>query len=178
MKCPYCGYKEDKVVDSRSSSVGNSVRRRRECLKCERRFTTYEYIEQIPLLVVKKDSRRETFDRSKVLSGIIKACEKRPVSLQKMEDIVASVERIIMRKYDKEIPASAVGELVMEKLSGIDDVAYVRFASVYRQFKDVNQFMRELQGLLGPRLRREAGKDVNRETKSEKKKPLPARRKK
>lgn len=156
MKCPYCGHQEDKVIDSRSSSEGNSVRRRRECLKCERRFTTYEYIDQIPLLVVKKDGRREAFDRSKVLSGIIKACEKRPVSLQKMEDTVASVERIIMRKYEKEIPVSAVGELIMEKLAGIDDVAYVRFASVYRQFKDVNQFMRELQGLLGPRLRREA----------------------
>lgn len=164
MKCPYCGHQEDKVIDSRSSSEGNSVRRRRECLKCERRFTTYEYIDQIPLLVVKKDSRREAFDRSKILSGIIKACEKRPVSLQKMEDVVASVERIIMRKYDKEIPASALGELVMEKLAGIDDVAYVRFASVYRQFKDVNQFMRELQGILG--------KDVKKETKSENKKPL------
>ncbi len=168
MKCPYCGYQEDKVIDSRSSGEGNSVRRRRECLKCERRFTTYEYIDQIPLLVVKKDGRREAFDRSKVLSGIIKACEKRPVSLQKMEDIVASVERIIMRKYEKEIPVSAVGELIMEKLAGIDDVAYVRFASVYRQFKDVNQFMRELQGLLGPRLRPprrasgETGKDVKK----------------
>lgn len=149
MKCPYCGYKEDKVIDSRSSSQGNSIRRRRECLKCERRFTTYEYIEKIPLLVVKKDGRRESFDRNKILSGIIKACEKRPVSLQKMEDIVTSIERSVMRKYEKEIPASVVGELVMEKLSGVDDVAYVRFASVYRQFKDVNQFMKELHEMLG-----------------------------
>lgn len=155
MKCPYCGYKEDKVIDSRSSSEGNSVRRRRECLKCERRFTTYEHIEQIPLLVVKKDGRRESFDRSKILSGIIKACEKRPVSLQKMEDVVTSIERIVMRKYEKEIPASVLGELIMEKLATIDDVAYVRFASVYRQFKDVNQFMKELQDILGKGVRKE-----------------------
>ena len=157
MKCPYCGYKEDKVIDSRSSSQGNSVRRRRECLKCERRFTTYEHIEQIPLLVVKKDGRRESFDRSKILSGIIKACEKRPVSLQKMEDMVISIERIVMRKYEKEIPVAIVGELVMEKLAGVDEVAYVRFASVYRQFKDVNQFMQELQDILGKGGRKEGG---------------------
>lgn len=149
MKCPYCGYKEDKVIDSRSSSEGNSVRRRRECLKCERRFTTYEYIEQIPLLVVKKDSRRESFDRNKILSGIVKACEKRPVSREKMEDVVTSIERIVMRKYEKEIPSTVIGELIMEKLFAIDDVAYVRFASVYRQFKDVNQFMSELKEILG-----------------------------
>ena len=149
MKCPYCGYKEDKVIDSRSSSGGNSIRRRRECLKCERRFTTYEYIEQIPLLVVKKAGQREPFDRTKILSGIIKACEKRPVSMQKMEDMVTSIERIVMRKYEKEIPSTIVGELIMEKLAEIDDVAYVRFASVYRQFKDVNQFMKELQEILG-----------------------------
>ena len=155
MKCPYCRYKEDKVVDSRSSSEGNSVRRRRECLKCERRFTTYEYIEHIPLLVVKKDGRRESFDRNKILSGIIKACEKRPVSLQKMEDVVTSIERIVMRKYEKEIPASVLGELIMEKLAAIDDVAYVRFASVYRQFKDVNQFMKELQDILVKGVRKE-----------------------
>ena len=155
MKCPYCGYKEDKVIDSRSSSAGNSVRRRRECLKCESRFTTYEHIEQIPLLVVKKDGRRESFDRSKILSGIIKACEKRSVSLQKMEDMVISIERIVMRKYEKEIPAAVIGELVMEKLADADEVAYVRFASVYRQFKDVNQFMQELQDILGKGGRKE-----------------------
>lgn len=154
MKCLYCGYREDKVIDSRSSSEGNSIRRRRECLKCQRRFTTYEYIEQIPLLVVKKDGRREAFDRNKVLSGIIKACEKRPVSLQKMKDLVTSVERIIMRKYEKEMPAAVVGELIMEKLAAIDDVAYVRFASVYRQFKDVKQFMGELQDILGKAMRK------------------------
>lgn len=155
MKCPYCGYKEDKVIDSRSSSGGNSIRRRRECLKCERRFTTYEYIEQIPLLVVKKAGQREPFDRTKILSGIIKACEKRPVSMQKMEDMVTSIERIVMRKYEKEIPSTIVGELIMEKLAEIDDVAYVRFASVYRQFKDVNQFMKELQEILGKGTKRE-----------------------
>lgn len=155
MKCPYCGYREDKVIDSRSSSGGNSIRRRRECLKCERRFTTYEYIEQIPLLVVKKAGQREPFDRTKILSGIIKACEKRPVSMQKMEDVVTSIERIVMRKYEKEIPSTIVGELIMEKLAEIDDVAYVRFASVYRQFKDVNQFMKELQEILGKGTKRE-----------------------
>ncbi len=172
MKCPYCSYKEDKVIDSRSSSGGNSVRRRRECLKCERRFTTYEYIEQIPLLVVKKDSRREPFDRNKILSGIIKACEKRPVSLQKMEDVATSIERIVMRKYEKEIPSTIVGELIMEKLAEIDDVAYVRFASVYRQFKDVNQFMKELQDILG--------KGVRKEPKTSKSKPkvLPKKKRK
>lgn len=148
MKCPYCGYKQDKVVDSRESSEGHSVRRRRECLKCERRFTTYEYIEQIPLLVIKKGGKRESFDRNKILSGIIKACEKRPISIQKMEDMVISIERIVMRKYEKEIPSAVIGELVMEKLATVDDVAYVRFSSVYRQFKDVNQFMKELKDIL------------------------------
>jgi len=148
MKCPYCGYDEDKVIDSRSSAEGHSVRRRRECLKCEKRFTTYEYIEQIPLLVVKKDSKRESFDRNKILSGIIKACEKRPISIEKIEDTVSSVERIIMRKYEKEVPSAVIGEIIMEKLAALDDVAYVRFASVYRQFKDVNQFMKELKDIL------------------------------
>ena len=158
MKCIYCGHLEDKVIDSRSSSEGNSVRRRRECLKCERRFTTYEYVERIPLLVVKKDARRESFDRNKILSGIIKACEKRPVSIQKIEDMVNSIERSMMRKYEKEIPSAVIGELIMEKLAGVDDVAYVRFASVYRQFKDVNQFMSELKDILG--------KDVKKEGKA------------
>jgi len=156
VKCPYCGYKEDKVIDSRSSAEGNSVRRRRECLKCEKRFTTYEHIEQIPLLVVKKDGRREAFERNKILSGIVKACEKRPVSLKMMESLVTSIERAVMRKYEKEIPASVVGELVMEKLAGVDEVAYVRFASVYRQFKDVNQFMNELQEILGKGVKKES----------------------
>lgn len=163
MKCIYCGHLEDKVIDSRSSAEGNSVRRRRECLKCERRFTTYEYIERIPLLVVKKDGRREAFDRNKILSGIVKACEKRSISLKMMEDMVASIERSAMRKYEKEMPASVVGELVMEKLASVDEVAYVRFASVYRQFKDVNQFMSELKDILG--------KDVKKEGKAISAKP-------
>ncbi len=149
MKCPSCGYKEDKVVDSRATAEESAVRRRRECLKCGKRFTTYEYIEEISLLVIKKDGRRESFDRKKMLAGVIRACEKRPVSVEKMEDIVTQVERSIQKKSDREVLASRIGELVMEKLKLIDDVAYVRFASVYRQFKDVGQFMVELKDILG-----------------------------
>ncbi|MFH0855922.1 MAG: transcriptional regulator NrdR [Candidatus Omnitrophota bacterium] len=149
MKCPYCGYKEDKVVDSRSTAEESAVRRRRECLKCARRFTTYEYIEEIALMVIKKDGRREAFDRKKILSGIIRACEKRPISIEKMEEIVVWVERAIHKKSDREVSSERIGELVMEKLKFLDDVAYVRFASVYRQFKDVGQFMVELKDILG-----------------------------
>jgi len=149
MRCPFCGYKEDKVVDSRATAEESAVRRRRECLKCGKRFTTYEYIEEISLLVIKKDGRRESFDRKKMLAGIIRACEKRPVSVEKMEDIVTQVERSIQKKSDREVLSSRIGELVMEKLKFIDDVAYVRFASVYRQFKDVGQFMVELKDILG-----------------------------
>ncbi|PIQ90615.1 MAG: transcriptional regulator NrdR [Candidatus Omnitrophica bacterium CG11_big_fil_rev_8_21_14_0_20_41_12] len=149
MKCPFCGYKEDKVVDSRSTAEESAVRRRRECLKCGKRFTTYEYVEENSLLVIKKDGRREAFDRKKILSGIIRACEKRPVSVEKMEDVITQVERLIQKKNDREVLASKIGELVMEKLKLIDDVAYVRFASVYRQFKDVGQFMVELKDILG-----------------------------
>ncbi|MBM3246324.1 MAG: transcriptional repressor NrdR [Candidatus Omnitrophica bacterium] len=148
MKCPYCGYKEDKVVDSRSTQEESAIRRRRECLKCGKRFTTYEYIEEASLMVIKKDGRREPFDRKKILGGIIKACEKRPVSMEKMEEIATAVERAIQKKSDREVAASRVGELVMEKLKQLDDVAYVRFASVYRQFKDVGQFMVELKDIL------------------------------
>jgi len=149
MRCPFCGYKEDKVVDSRATAEESAVRRRRECLKCGKRFTTYEYVEEVSLLVIKKDGRRESFDRKKVLSGIIRACEKRPVSVEKMEDVVTQVEHAIQKKSDREVLASRIGELVMEKLKLIDDVAYVRFASVYRQFKDVGQFMVELKDILG-----------------------------
>ncbi|MCG2714423.1 MAG: transcriptional regulator NrdR [Candidatus Omnitrophica bacterium] len=149
MKCPFCGYKEDKVVDSRATAEESAVRRRRECLKCGKRFTTYEYVEEISLLVIKKDGRRESFDRKKMLSGVIRACEKRPVSVEKMEDIVTQVERAIQKKSDREVLSSRIGELVMDKLKLIDDVAYVRFASVYRQFKDVGQFMVELKDILG-----------------------------
>ena len=154
MKCPYCGYKEDKVVDSRATAEESAIRRRRECLKCGKRFTTYEYIEEVSLMVIKKDGRREPFDRKKVLSGIIKACEKRPISMEKMEDIVIQIERAIQKKSDREVLASRIGELVMERLKVLDDVAYVRFASVYRQFKDLGQFMEELKDILGKEKRK------------------------
>lgn len=148
MKCPSCGYSETKVIDSRLSNDGASIRRRRECLKCEKRFTTYEYVDQVSLMVVKRDGRREPFDRKKIIAGLIKACEKRPVSIDKMEDITGEIERAIQRKYDREVNSKEIGELIMEKLAALDEVAYVRFASVYRQFRDVNQFMNELQGML------------------------------
>ena len=148
MKCPFCGYIEDKVVDSRSSSEGASVRRRRECIKCGRRFTTYEYIEEVPLMVVKKDGRREPFDRKKIQAGIMKDCEKRPISIEKIEDLVINIERTVLKKFDREVPSVFIGELIMQKLAELDEVAYVRFASVYRQFKDVNQFMKELKSIL------------------------------
>ena len=148
MKCPFCGFQEDKVIDSRASSEGASVRRRRECTKCARRFTTYEYIEEMPLMIVKKDNRREAFDRKKIQAGLFRACEKRPISVEKIDDLVTGIERAILKKFDREVPSGFVGELVMEKLAVLDEVAYVRFASVYRQFKDVNQFMKELKIIL------------------------------
>ncbi|MBM3248516.1 MAG: transcriptional repressor NrdR [Candidatus Omnitrophica bacterium] len=148
MKCPYCGNKNNKVVDSRESLEGASVRRRRECLKCKRRFTTYEHVEETPLMIIKKDGRREPYDRKKISSGLIKAFEKRPISMEKIEEIVENIERQVMRKFDKEAPSQAIGELVMEKLAKLDEIAYVRFASVYRQFKDVSQFMKELKVIL------------------------------
>jgi transcriptional repressor NrdR len=148
MKCPSCGNVEDKVVDSRLSPEGDSIRRRRECLKCQRRFTTYEHVEKSNVMVVKKDSRREPFDKNKLLAGLIKACEKRPVSMEKMQEIVDEVQRTLENRYEKEIPSKEIGEAVMKLLQKIDDVAYVRFASVYREFKDVNQFMSELSHLL------------------------------
>lgn len=148
MKCPYCGHKEDKVIDSRSSSDDETTRRRRECLKCAQRFTTYEYIEKTPLVVIKKDNSRETFERKKILSGVMKACEKRPISLEKMEQLVDKVEQELQKKLEREVASTEIGEIVMQELAGMDDVAYVRFASVYRQFKDVNQFMKELNSIL------------------------------
>ncbi len=151
MKCPFCLYDEDKVIDSRSSNEGKSVRRRRECIKCKKRFTTYEYIEEVPLMVIKKDGRREGFDRNKIISGILKACEKRPVSVEKVEVLVDKVEKELQKSFDKEVKAQVVGELVMDYLHKLDEVAYVRFASVYRQFKDINQFMKELKDLLSKR---------------------------
>lgn len=154
MKCPYCSYKEDKVVDSRATQEESAVRRRRECLRCGKRFTTYEYVEEVSLMVVKKDGRREPFDRKKILSGVIKACEKRPVGIERMEEIVTQVERAVQKKSDREVPSARIGELVMEKLKAVDDVAYVRFASVYRQFKDVGQFMLELKDILSKERRK------------------------
>lgn len=148
MKCIECNYHETKVIDSRLSSEGTSIRRRRECLKCEYRFTTYEYVESIPLMVVKRDGRRESFDRSKITAGLVKACEKRPVSIGKIEELTSELEREIQKKYDREVASKDIGELIMQMLVTLDEVAYVRFASVYRQFRDVNQFMNELKIML------------------------------
>jgi len=148
MKCPFCGFQEDKVVDSRTSKNGMAVRRRRECLECGKRFTTYEQVEEILPMVVKKDNRREPFDRHKILSGMRKACEKRPVSTALLEQTVDEIEKVIQNKLEKEIPGGEIGELVMRKLAELDEVAYVRFASVYRQFKDINAFMEEVKHLL------------------------------
>jgi transcriptional repressor NrdR len=148
MKCPYCGYKEDKVIDSRANAEDNAIRRRRECLKCQRRFTTYEHIEDMPLMVVKKNGQRQGFDRNKLIAGILKACEKRPVSAHKIESLVDSIERTLQRKDDKEVKSAQIGEMIMKRLHEIDEVAYVRFASVYRDFKDVTEFMKELKYVL------------------------------
>ena len=148
MKCPYCGYNESKVIDSRPTDDGNSIRRRRECLSCTKRFTTYEIMESVPVVVVKKDGSRQSFDRNKVLSGMVKACEKRPVSLEVLERATDEIEQTLLSSLEKEIPVENIGNLVMEKLKAIDEVAYVRFASVYRQFKDINTFMDELAKLL------------------------------
>ncbi len=149
MKCPYCGNFEDKVVDSRLGSEGNLVRRRRECLKCGRRFTTYERIEEAPLMVVKKDGRRESFERKKILAGLVKACEKRPISMERLEQLVDKIEFTLQKNYEKEVKSKEIGELLISMLQKVDDIAYVRFASVYRQFKDVSQFMKELKDLSG-----------------------------
>jgi len=148
MKCPFCGHDEDKVVDSRGSGDGTAIRRRRECLKCEKRFTTYEKIEEQELMVIKKDDRREPFDRHKVLAGLLKACEKRPVSMERLEGLVDELERELSQEFEREVPSKEIGERVMRRLHALDPVAYVRFASVYREFKDVEQFMRELKDLL------------------------------
>jgi len=147
MKCPYCGFGQDRVVDSRDTSDFR-IRRRRECLKCTKRFTTHEYVEQVSLLVIKKDGRRQAYDRSRVINGIMKACEKRPVSIQQIEDVAIEIERTIQKKYDREVESTVIGEQIMEKLYTLDEVAYVRFASVYRQFRDVSHFMNEIQGIL------------------------------
>lgn len=151
MKCPFCSHLEDKVVDSRESKEGEVIRRRRECLSCAKRFTSYERIDQIPQLVVKKDGRRERFDREKVLAGLMKACEKRPVPIKALEEIVDKVEAMVQERPDREVPTVEIGEFLMERLRDLDKVAFVRFASVYREFKDVDQFMATLKGLLETR---------------------------
>jgi transcriptional repressor NrdR len=148
MKCPFCAHLEDKVVDSRESREGEVIRRRRECLACGKRFTSYERIDQIPHLVVKKDGRRERFDREKVLAGLLKACEKRPVAVKTLEMIADKVESMVQESPDREVPTTEVGEFLMERLRELDKVAFVRFASVYRDFKDVDAFMATLKGLL------------------------------
>ena len=156
MKCPYCAHPESKVVDSRPSDEGASIRRRRECLACHKRFTTYETMESLPLVVIKKDGSRQTFDKSKLLNGMIRACEKRPVSVEQMERLVDDIEtelqneieQVLQNDMDREIPSAKIGELVMDRLREVDEVAYVRFASVYRQFKDIGTFMTELNKLL------------------------------
>ena len=148
MKCPYCGYKESKVVDSRPAEEGSSIRRRRECLSCGKRFTTYETVESMPMVVVKRDGSRQTFDRRKLVNGMLRACEKRPVSVAQLEKIGEEIEQELQNSLEREISTEHVGELVMDKLKSVDEVAYVRFASVYRQFKDINTFMSELNKLL------------------------------
>ena len=144
MKCPFCGFEESKVIDSRPTDEGEKIRRRRECIKCAKRFTTYEIIETVPIVVVKKDKTREVFDRSKLIKGMLTACEKRPVSMDMIEKAVSEIETTLQNSLDREVTSVHIGELVMDKLKGIDQVAYVRFASVYKQFKDVNAFMEEL----------------------------------
>ena len=149
MRCPFCGEDRDKVVDSRDARGGEAVRRRRECLACGRRYTTYEKVEDLPAMVVKKDGRREPFDRRKLLSGLVRACEKRPVAPRRLEKIADEIEALVGETSDREMPTSAIGELVMDRLREIDKVAYVRFASVYRQFEDVAEFFDELRSLMG-----------------------------
>ena len=149
MKCPHCGYEESKVVDSRHSEDGLSIRRRRECLKCQKRFTTYVTVEVLPIIVVKRDNSREPFDRNKIMNGMLRACEKRPVSTQDLENIVKEIETFVQNSLEREVTTQSIGEMVMERLKPLDEVAYVRFASVYRQFKDINTFMEELAKLLG-----------------------------
>jgi transcriptional repressor NrdR len=148
MRCTYCGFLESKVIDSRESKKGISIRRRRECLSCKRRFTTYEKIEEIPYMVVKKDGTRQPFDAQKLLKGMMKACEKRPIQISQLEEIVEEIESLVQERPDKEIGVAEIGGLVMERLKGLDKVAYVRFASVYREFGDVAEFRRELEDLM------------------------------
>ena len=148
MKCPFCSFEESKVIDSRPTDEGQRIRRRRECLSCGKRFTTYEIIESLPIIVINKDKSRETFNRDKLMTGLLRACEKRPVSIDTLDNMIDEIETTLQNSLDREVSSEKIGQLVMEKLKKIDEVAYVRFASVYRQFKDINTFMRELNKLL------------------------------
>jgi transcriptional repressor NrdR len=148
MKCPFCGYAESKVIDSRPAEEGATIRRRRECLACQKRFTTYEIMERLPLVVVKRDGSRQTFDKIKVMNGMLRACEKRPVSIQALEKITDEIEQELQNALEREVTTTEIGEMVMQRLKDVDEVAYVRFASVYRQFKDVNTFFEELSKLI------------------------------
>lgn len=148
MRCPFCGYSESKVIDSRPAEEGSTIRRRRECLSCQKRFTTYEIIERLPLVVVKRDGSRQSFDKVKLINGMVRACEKRPVPLQTLEKIAEDIEQELQGNLEREVSTSVIGEMVMTWLKGVDEVAYVRFASVYRSFKDINTFMEELSKLL------------------------------
>lgn len=148
MNCPFCAYKESKVIDSRPADEGASIRRRRECLSCKKRFTTYEKIEHLPVIVIKRDGSRQSFDRVKLINGMVRACEKRPISLKTLEDIADDIEQELQSSIDRETSTVQIGEMVMDRLKNIDEVAYVRFASVYRSFKDINTFMEELTKLL------------------------------
>ncbi len=151
MLCPFCGFREDKVIDSRESKEGDSIRRRRQCLSCERRYTTYEHCDEVPYMVVKKDGRREKFDRQKVLNGLLRACEKRPVSMGKLAELVNDVESMLLESPDREIPTTLLGERLMDRLKALDKIAYVRFASVYRDFQAVEEFLSELENVSLPR---------------------------
>ena len=153
MKCPYCGYSESNVIDSRPTDEGERIRRRRECLNCAKRFTTYEVIETVPVVVVKKNKSREAFDRNKLLNGLLRACEKRPVPLETLERIVDEIETLLQNSLDREVPSTLIGTYAMDKLKKVDEVAYVRFASVYREFKDINTFMDELNKIKAERNR-------------------------
>ena len=148
MKCPFCSYEESKVIDSRPADEGTRIRRRRECLKCSKRFTTYEIVESLPIIVIKKDGTREVFSREKLMTGLLRACQKRPITVADLEKVIDDIESSLHNTLDREVKSDKIGELVMEKLKALDEVAYVRFASVYRQFKDINTFMEELNNLL------------------------------
>ncbi len=151
MKCPFCGYTDSKVIDSRPAEDGTTIRRRRECLGCQKRFTTYEIIERMPLVVIKRDGSRESFDKVKIINGVIRACEKRPVTMNQIEELANDIELELRGRLESEVKSEVIGEMVMARLKDLDEVAYVRFASVYRSFKDINTFMEELTKLLGDR---------------------------